>query len=46
MDGENCKCEARCEYDCSCNVDWTSKETHDLRAEVECLRELLQEVLG
>ena len=30
-DGQECKCWARTESECSCHVDWTPREVYELR---------------
>ena len=34
-EGKGCKCYARSQGECSCNVDWTPKEVYRLRDEIE-----------
>ena len=39
INGMDCTCAARSEYECGCDADWTTQEVHDLREEVKQLRE-------
>lgn len=43
-DGKGCVCHAYCEYECACGADWTPQEVYDLRAEVERLRDAMQDI--
>jgi hypothetical protein len=38
IDGIDCICAARSEYECACDADWTTQEVYDLREEVRQLR--------
>jgi hypothetical protein len=41
--GEGCKCFARCENDCCCDVEWRSEREIELEAKV---KELESEIAG
>ena len=43
--GKDCKCHAYDAGECGCPVDWTSKETYQLRYELEDLKSLCKEFL-
>lgn len=38
-DGSGCKCFARCQSDCVCDVDWTPRELVEARQQLAALRE-------
>jgi hypothetical protein len=42
--GEGCECSARCSCECGCDVDWTPREVHDLREQLDRLAEALREI--
>ena len=41
-DGQNCMCNAWNEGECGCSANWTLREVYELRAEVNELREALE----
>jgi len=44
--GEGCKCFARCENDCCCDVEWRSEREIELEAKVKELENMLWQVLS